>query len=302
LPVLIGIVWTSIYPASDKHVVVSLVVGFVVLVLFALWETFGFARRPLTPPEVFRRRKGRDFTAPCIALAVINMFYYSSSIIWPTMIATCYTSGGWTRAAALSTAQGLAITVGACGLTYFGSKIRYWHWQLTASVTVMVVFGSLLALATPDNLAAMISFMIVSMLGYGWSIYLCIAFTQMGVPQEQLGISGGLSGTVRFAGGASTFVPSSAADPCALWKGFVHQLTMFTVAQAVYLTVFDNEVAKKTPVLVTKAAEKAGVSASKIPELLKLLATPTALAKAFPASVVAAVGRAQQEAVVKGVR
>lgn len=207
LPVLMGIVWTSIYSASDKHVVVSLVVGFVVLVLFALWETFGWAKHPLTPPEIFRRRMGRDFTAPCIALAVINMFYYSSSIIWPTMIAACYTPGGepWHKAAALSTAQGLAITVGACGLSAFGSRIRHWQWQQTISVAVMVIFGSLLALVTPDNMGMMMGFMIVSMLGYGWSIYLCIAFTQMGVPQEQLGTSGGLSGCVRFAGGASTY-------------------------------------------------------------------------------------------------
>ncbi|KAK5400854.1 hypothetical protein LTR06_011165 [Exophiala xenobiotica] len=190
LPVLMGIVWTSIYPASGKHVVVSLVVG--ALILFALWETLGWAKHLLTPPEVFRRRKGRDFTAPCITLAVINMFYYSSSIIWPTMIAACYTPGGepWAKAAPLSTAQGLAITVGACSLSAFGSRIRYWQWQQTVSVTVVVVFGSLLALVTPDNMGMVMGFMIVSMLGYGWAIHLCIAFTQMGVPQEQLGISG----------------------------------------------------------------------------------------------------------------
>ncbi|KAK5215766.1 hypothetical protein LTR72_011180 [Exophiala xenobiotica] len=121
--------------------VVSLVVG--ALILFALWETLGWAKHLLTPPEVFRRRKGRDFTAPRITLAVINMFYYSSSIIWPTMIAAYYTPSGepWAKAAPLSTAQGLAITVGACSLSAFGSRIRYWQWQQTVSVTVVVVFG-----------------------------------------------------------------------------------------------------------------------------------------------------------------
>ena len=68
-------------------------------------------------------------------------------------------------------------------------------------------------------------------------------------------------------------------------------LTTCAVAQAAYLSVFQNEVAKKTPILVTEAAEKVGVAASKIPQLLGLLATPAKLADAFPAAVVAAVGR-----------
>ncbi|KAK5203006.1 hypothetical protein LTS03_011129 [Exophiala xenobiotica] len=138
LPVLMGI-WQA--RRCVIGCVVSLVVG--ALILFALWETLGWAKHLLTPPEVFRRRKGRDFTAPRITLAVINMFYYSSSIIWPTMIAACYTPSGepWAKAAPLSTAQGLAITVGACSLSAFGSRIRYWQWQQTVSVTVVVVFG-----------------------------------------------------------------------------------------------------------------------------------------------------------------
>jgi hypothetical protein len=41
------------------------------------------------------------------------------------------------------------------------------------------------------------------MLGLGYGNYLCIAICQMGVPQEQLGTSGGLAGTARFGGGAS---------------------------------------------------------------------------------------------------
>lgn len=64
--------------------------------------------------SIVRRSYGRDFTAPCIALAVINMFYYSSSIIWPTMINAFYTAGGqpWQRAAVLSLPQGCGVTLG----------------------------------------------------------------------------------------------------------------------------------------------------------------------------------------------
>ena len=118
--------------------------------------------------------------------------------------------------------------------------------------------------------------LVLSMIGYGWAIYLTIAYTQMGVPQEQLGISGGLSGCVRFAGGS--------------------------IAQAIYLTVFQNDLAKKTPVYVTEAALQAGVPNDKITQLLTDLADPKALAIDFPADVVAAVGYAQQLAVAHGIK
>ena len=44
LPILVGIVYTASISASDPRVVVTLVVGFVFLAAFALWETFGNAK------------------------------------------------------------------------------------------------------------------------------------------------------------------------------------------------------------------------------------------------------------------
>jgi hypothetical protein len=196
---------SSASSTHPSHVIAPLVVGCALLVAFALWETYGNTKHPLTPTEIFTNGWGRDFTAPCIALAVINMFYYSSSILWPTMISVFYTKpeDGWQRGAILSLPQGLAITAGGVLLSLFGSKIRHWQHQQTVAVTIMVFFGSLMALARPDNMGMMIAFMTLSLMGYGWSIYLCIAVTQMGVPHEKLGTSGGLSGCARFAGGSS---------------------------------------------------------------------------------------------------
>jgi hypothetical protein len=205
LPALMGIVYTTIFPSSDPHVVAPLVIGFFFLTIFALWETYGTIKHPLTPTYVFTSSYGRDLTAPCIALAVVNMFYYSSSILWPTMIAVFYTDGGvnWQHGVLLSTVQGFAITLGALMLTYFGGIIKHWNWQLTGSVFIMVVFGVLLALGSPDNKGLMIAFCFISQTAYGWAIYLSIAVSQMGVDHKNLGLSGGLSGAARFAGGSS---------------------------------------------------------------------------------------------------
>lgn len=205
MPFLMGIVWAGLYTSNDSHVVAPLVVGAFVLICFALWESLSKTRFPLTPTHVFTSSWGRDFTAPAIALGVINMFYYSSSILWPNMTTQFYTDGGarWKYAVVLSLPQGLAIAFGAFLLSTLGGKIRNWQWQLTGSVVVMVLFGSLLGLVTPYNKGTMIAFLFLSQMGFGWGIYLAIAITQMGVQQKNLGVSGGISGCIRFAAGAS---------------------------------------------------------------------------------------------------
>lgn len=86
---------------------------------------------------------------------------------------------------------------GAALLTIFGSKIGHWKWTLTASVTMMVIFGALLALGNPERKSMMMAFVFLAMTGFGWAQYLSIAFIQFGVPQVELGISGGLAG-VRY--------------------------------------------------------------------------------------------------------
>lgn len=55
---------------------------------------------------------------------------------------------------------------------------------------------------TPNNKVQMITFATLGQLSYGWAAYLSVTYTQLGVPQEMLGISGGLAGTARYAGGA----------------------------------------------------------------------------------------------------
>ena len=94
LPILMGVVWTTVLPSNDRHIIISLVLGFFFMICFALWETFAKIKHPLTPRYVFASSYGRDFTAPAIVLAVVNMFYYSGSILWPTIVSSFYTTGG----------------------------------------------------------------------------------------------------------------------------------------------------------------------------------------------------------------
>lgn len=306
MPVLIGIVWAGIYASSSAYVVASLVVGFAFLIAFGLWETYGGTPHPLAPTRIFAASWGRDFTAPALALSITNMFYYSSSILWPTMTTVFYTNGGadWVYATVLTLPQGLAICSGALGLFLFGSKIRHWRWQLIVSTFIVVLFGALLGLATPYNMGTMCAFLFISQTAFAWAVPLSIMLSQLGVQHKDLGISGGISGSLRFAGSAGKY---SSGDTPFIKKRKGNKRNQMkkeanspTVATTVYQTIFNNEVTKWTPKLVVPAALKAGLDQSQTIELLSALGT-SKLATSFSPAVVAAASEALKQAYCKGI-
>ncbi|RFU27599.1 hypothetical protein B7463_g8721, partial [Scytalidium lignicola] len=267
VPLLAGLVYTTIYPSDNAHVIATLCVCFFFIILFALWETYGSARHPLTPTYMFVSSWGRDLTAPCIALAVINMTYFCSSIVWPTMINVFYTNNGadWRYASVLSIVQGLGITTGGTLLTIFGRRIRHWQWQLTGVTTIMIIFGALLALGKPSNKGVMIAFTFLCQAAYAWAAYLAMAVCQMGVDHRDLSHSGGISSVARQGGG--------------------------TIATAVYTTILSNTVNKYIHRYVPAAVEAAGLPASQVKVLLGRLGTQE-LVNSYPPAVALAAQRA----------
>ena len=109
----------------------------------------------------------------------------------------------------------------------------------------MTLFGGLMALVTPYNKGAMIAFAFLEQTFFGWAQYESIAFTQLGVPQEELGISGGLAGVARFAGGS--------------------------LATAIYTSVLTNTQASRAATTVPQAAVAAGLDPKNAQALLQAL-------------------------------
>lgn len=101
------------------------------------------------------------------------MFYYAINIVYPTMIAVFFTDAttDFRYAILLTLPQNLGLVFGTLLLTYFGSKIGHFRWTFIISVAVMVVFGALLALGTPDRLGMMIAFVFIAELAFGWAQY-----------------------------------------------------------------------------------------------------------------------------------
>lgn len=201
---LSGIVYALLLPSKSPVVIALLVVGCAFLVIFALWETFGNPKEPIAPTRLFTANKGRRLTAPFVCGFVVTMFYYANNITWPTMLGVYFTNANTPPHIVylLATVQGFGIFTGAMLLSFFGSTIKNWKWQMTASITIMTFFGALFAYITPERESIGIAFAFLSSMGYGYAQYLSIAYIQLGADQIELGIAGGLAGVARYAGGA----------------------------------------------------------------------------------------------------
>lgn len=135
------------------------------------------------------------------------------------------------------------------------------------------------ATVTPYNKKQILAFAVLGQISYGWSVYLSVAYTQLGVPQEMLGVSGGLAGTARYAGGA--------------------------VAAASLSTALSNGIATRVPQLVPEAALKAGLPQGSLDAVVAAASQGAAALRAIPGvndRVVEAVTDAYKWSVAYGLR
>lgn len=279
--VLSGIVYVQLVPANSPIVIGLLVAGFVCLIFFGLWETFAPLKEPLAPTRMFTRNKGRALTAPFIVGFVVTMFYYGTNITWPTMVEVYFTDATTPKHIVylLATVQGFGIFTGAMILSFGGKYFQHWKWQMGIPITFMTFFGGLLAYITPERENLAIAFAFLTAMGYGYAQYLSIAYIQFGADQTELGISGGLAGVARYAGGA--------------------------VAVTTFATILTTTQSKYAINHVIPAAEAAGASptvAAAVLEALPMGAAALMKVKGITTAIATAAGAAFVESYVQGVK
>ena len=173
----------------------------------------------------------------------------------------------------------LPLVAGAMCLTAFGRKVGHWKWSMTVSMASLTLWLALLALITPYNKGLMITFVTLAQFSYGWAAYLSVTYTQLGVPQEMLGISGGLAGTARYAGGA--------------------------VAAACYSAALARGISSKAPELIGIAASETKIPASLLNQVLQAASGGVPALSAIPgitSEMAEAVSVAYKYAVAHGLR
>ena len=98
------------WPWDSAHVIATIVVGFVALVAFVLWECYVHLKEPLVPMRLFLHR---PWVASTILSGLGQSIYYAFAIVWPQMVALLYADTVAPIGAAwLSSVSGIGWTIG----------------------------------------------------------------------------------------------------------------------------------------------------------------------------------------------
>ncbi|KAF2502483.1 MFS general substrate transporter [Lophium mytilinum] len=232
---LMGLSWGgSLHPWKSAHVISTIVVGFVLMVAFVLYETFGNLKEPLIPMRLFRNT---GWVITILLWALGASVYYAMAILWPSMVATLYSSGhssmwaGWTSC------------LSNCGIL-FGEYCGAWGKKKT-NYQIMVVFfiGSALlasmATCNPDTpvRAMVLVFIAAAFIGYNEILNSTVA-TIVIDDQREIGTATGVAGSAR------SFIS--------------------TICSTVYTVVLTNRLAETRPAKVPSALLAAGLPSTSI--------------------------------------
>lgn len=193
------------------------------------------------PPRMFRNW---GFNGVLIVATVASMVYYSMTVLWPTIIGTVYTSDsmeiGW-QSSIVGGGVLLGQSLAGFGLSYV-PKVK---WQTTTAAVIMLIFASSLGSLDRDRWAETIAFGVIATTAVGYIENIAFpGVTLLWGPQD-IGLATGMLGSIRGMGGA--------------------------VAQALYSSVYSNQLTNNMPKYVVPAVTEAGLPADSVPALFAAL-------------------------------
>lgn len=209
-----------------------------------------------------------------IAIATIaSMVYYSMTVLWPTIISSVYTTDsleiGWQ-----SSVVGGGVLLGQCLAGFAISYVPKVKFQCIIAAALVLTFFTALSTLSSERHANTIAFGVLGCTAVGYLENISFpGVTLLWEPQD-IGLATGVLGSIRGLGGA--------------------------VAQALYSSVFSNQLAKFLPKYVTPAATAAGLPQESLPALFAgITAGDFSTVPGVDADVTAAVGAAVVKASTK---
>lgn len=235
---LIGLSWGgTTYPWKSAAVICTIVIGFLTLVAFGLYEAFVFKGQALMPLRLFRNV---GYVAIVMVATIAAMVYYSLTVLWPTIIGTVYTTDiikiGW-QSSVVGGGILLGQTFGGFAITYL-PKVK---WQVIILSIMTTAFLSGQAGMAADAHATFIALGLMATFVIGWIDNITFPGVTLLYEAQDIGLATGVLGSIRAVGGA--------------------------VAQALYVSILTNKASTYMPKYVVPAATNAGLPASSLPAL-----------------------------------
>ncbi|ROT39089.1 MFS general substrate transporter [Sodiomyces alkalinus F11] len=272
---LLGLSWGgAVYPWASAATISTIVIGFLTLVAFVLWEIYAPIKEPLVPMHLF---KNTEWVAAIVLLGLGAGVYYAFAIIWPMQVAVMYnTDGDIHKMGAIANIIGLAMTGGQITGGLLAAKIGKTKYQCMIVFLIGGVFMGCASIVTrPEDKAAAIALVTLGCFWVGWNESICLSNATICVhDQREIGVAGGMAGSLRAA--------------------------ICGVLLAIYTVILSNRLTENIPKYVPAALLEAGLPESSVADFMGGLALGSFEGVVGATeSVIAAGMRAYQEANAK---
>ncbi|PLB35258.1 trichothecene efflux pump [Aspergillus candidus] len=245
---IMGLSWGGLmYPWGSSHVIATIVVGFVALVLFVLYDAYVHPRihgDPLLPTHLFRKP---GYLAMVAAATGGSSVYYSMNVLAPQQVAYLFPSPSVIHAGWLTCSVGSGCLLGQIVAGWLSQYVHRSRWIMIGSCSMLVAFAAAMTTVEAGESSKWVGLMIMAMFSVGIIETCSLSLAPLSLPSEDIGAALGALGSIRSAGGS--------------------------VSTAVLSTILNNKVNAIVAPAVMQEAQAQGLSVAQIKGVVEQLAT-----------------------------
>ncbi|KAH8431594.1 putative MFS drug efflux pump [Aspergillus melleus] len=187
------------YDWTSAHVLVPLILGFVILVAFGLWEVYG-AKYPIFPSRL--KQEPRTLGLTLVITFISGANFFSVIMFWPTQSFNVYGHDP-VDVGVRSLPIGFGIMGGACIVLWLLSVLRGHNKELLIISSILMTAGcGAMAVARPDNLYQLWGILTVAGLGIGGIVVPASIMTTIICPDDLIATISALTLSIRVVGGS----------------------------------------------------------------------------------------------------
>jgi hypothetical protein len=256
---LVGLAYLGTSAYSTPLVASTMALGGITFIASVAYD-FTIAKNPIFPLHLFAM--ARKFTVHLVILFIAGMIWQAVSTLAPQATLYIFTNSS-VQLGVLQIPNNMAGVLGGWILPSLVHKIKHIRVQIILALVLQTVFTACYVVVLPDNKVAWSVFQLFGQCCFTWVTTLAYLSTGLFVPQEELGVSAGLIGTSRSAGGS--------------------------VGNAIFSTILTSIINKRLASYISKAATENGFPAD-AGELHKLVPAVVENAVGIPDAFVGLAG------------
>jgi MFS family permease len=235
---LVGLTYLGKSSYSKALVGSTVTIGALIFIACFVYD-FTIPKNPIFPFHLFAMF--REFTVHLVILFIAGMIWQAITTLGPQATLYMYTNNP-IRIGVTQIPANMSGVLGGWILPSLVHKIKHVRQQIIVALIIQTVFTACYAAVIPNHRYAWMIFQLFGQSCFTWVTTLAYVSSGLFVPQEELGVSAGLIGTFRSAGGS--------------------------VGNAIFSTILNSVVNKQLGPRISEAAIANGFSPSELGALI----------------------------------